>query len=47
MPNTKTIGEFSFEDAEDRKARATVNLIRIELSTETDDAFDRFFDEQF
>lgn len=45
----KTIvsGDFSFEDAEDRTARAIVHLIRIELSTEKDDAFDRFFDEQF
>ena len=43
----KVVGEFSFEDAEDRTARCKVNLIRIELSTEKDDAFDRFFDEQF
>ena len=43
----KTLGEYSFEDAEDRQARAIVNLIRIDLSTEKDDAFDRFFDEQF
>jgi hypothetical protein len=43
----KTIGEFSFEDAEDRSARAIVNLIRFDLSTETDDAFDRFFDLEF
>jgi hypothetical protein len=43
----RTVGEFSFVHAEDRAARAVVNLIRIELSTEKDDAFDRFFDEQF
>lgn len=43
----KTLGEFSFEDAEDRAARAVVNLIRIELAEEKDDAFDRFFEEQF
>ncbi len=41
------LGEFSFVHAEDRAARAVVNLIRIELSAEKDDAFDRFFDEQF
>lgn len=41
------LGTFDFEHAEDRTARAVVNLIRIELSGEKDDAFDRFFDEQF
>lgn len=44
---TKVIGTFSFEDAEDRQARATVNLIRVDLPDEKDDAFNRFFDEQF
>lgn len=43
----KTIGEFSFIDSEDRSARAIVNLIKIELSSEKDDAFDRFFDVEF
>ena len=43
----KNIGEFSFEYSEDRKARAVVNLLRIELSEEKDDAFQRFFDERF
>jgi len=43
----KVIGEFSFQDAEDRKARAIVNLLRIELSTEKEDAFERFFNEEF
>ena len=43
----KTIGEFSFINSEDRTARATVNLIKIELSTEKDDAFDRFFNSEF
>lgn len=43
----RTVGKFSFEDAEDRQARAEVNLIRIDLSDEKEDAFDRFFDEQF
>src|SRR5690606_3722654 len=41
-----TVGEFSFIDAEDRAARAKVHLLRIELDGR-DDAFDRFFDEQF
>lgn len=41
------VGEFSFEDSEDRKARAVVNLIRIVMQEDKDDAFDRFFDEQF
>jgi hypothetical protein len=41
------VGEFSFMHSEDRAARAQVNLIRIKLSPETDDAFDRFFSEQF
>lgn len=40
------VGEFSFQDAEDRAARAKVNLLRIDLLGQ-DDAFDRFFDEQF
>lgn len=44
---TKVIGHFSFEDAEDRTARAKVHLIRIDLPGGKDDAFNRFFDEQF
>jgi hypothetical protein len=43
----KTIGEFSFEESEDRTARAKANIIRIELSDKKDDAFDRFFDVEF
>jgi SAM-dependent methyltransferase len=43
----RTVGKFSFQDAEDRTARAIVHLIRIELAVEKDDAFDRFFNEQF
>ena len=48
-----TLGEFDFEDAEDRKARAKVHLLRISLhrrsryDKESDDAFERFFNEQF
>ena len=41
------VGSFDFLNAEDREARAKVHLIRIELSNRRDDAFDRFFDEQF
>lgn len=41
------VGEFDFEDAEDRRARAKVDLLRIDLTQKEDDAFDRFFKEQF
>ena len=41
------IGSFSFEDAEDRRARAKVELIRIEYPEHKSDAFSLFFDEQF
>jgi hypothetical protein len=41
------IGRFDFLEAEDRAARAKVHLLRIELASETDDAFDRFFEDQF
>lgn len=55
---TKIIGTFDFEDAEDRKARAKVHLLRIELpmpksrygsdEDELDtDPFTRFFNETF
>lgn len=40
------IGTFDFEDAEDRAARAKVHLLRIDFR-DGDDAFDRFFAEQF
>lgn len=43
----KILGEFSFENSKERAARTIVNLIRIELSVDKDDAFDRFFDEEF
>lgn len=43
----KTIGEYSFQDAEDRKARALVNLVRIDLSDKKEDAFEKFFNEEF
>lgn len=48
------LGEFDFEDAEDRRARAKVHLLRIDLnntsrgrSETNDDPFERFFKEQF
>jgi hypothetical protein len=41
------VGRFDFLDSEDRAARAKVHLLRVELSTEQDDAFDRFFSAQF
>lgn len=48
----KVVGEFDFEDAEDRRARAKVHLLRITLQRdhhqrENDDAFERFFNETF
>lgn len=45
----KQVGSFDFENAEDRTARAQVHLLRIELQTGNngDDAFERFFEEQF
>lgn len=47
-----TVGEFDFLNAEDRQARAKVHLLRITLhrdrhAKECDDAFERFFEEQF
>lgn len=45
---THTVGSFDFEDAEDRRARAKVDLLRITFSPETEsEAFDRHFTEQF
>lgn len=44
------IKEFSFENAEDRKARALVNLVRFQKPKtryKEDDAFDFWFDENF
>jgi hypothetical protein len=43
----KVVGNFSFEDAEDRKARAYVDLLRITYIDNKDDAFDSFFHAQF
>lgn len=43
----KTIGSFDFENAEDRQARAKVQLIRVTFEKDKDDAFERFFEEQF
>jgi len=43
------VGAYSFENSEDRKARAHVHLLKIELRHEQgeDDAFERWFKEQF
>lgn len=44
------VGSFDFEDAEDRRARAKVDLLRITLKSgygHEEDAFERFFNEQF
>jgi hypothetical protein len=40
------VGEYTFKEGE-RQARAIVNLIRIDLEKEKEDAFDRFFAEEF
>ena len=47
------VGSFDFLDAEDRKARAVVDLVRVTFArsagraSDSSDAFSRFFDEQF
>lgn len=46
------VGAFDFLSSEDRRARAKVHLLRVQLQCdsygrESDDAFDRFFKEQF
>lgn len=44
----KKVGDFDFEDAEDRKARAKVHLLRIEFGSEAkEEGFACFFKEQF
>lgn len=43
----RAIGDFDFLNSEDRTARAKVHLVRVDLPRETDDAFQRMFDEQF
>lgn len=50
----KVLGDFDFEDAEDRRARAKVQLLRVTFQGpeyyhkgQNDDAFERFFNEQF
>jgi hypothetical protein len=42
----ETLGTFDFENAE-RAARARVNIVKISLHRGADDAFERFFNEQF
>ena len=44
------VGKFTFEDSEDRQARANVHLLRVDLhrgEKDSDDAFERFFNQQF
>jgi Domain of unknown function (DUF4942) len=43
---TTILGSYDFEKA-DRKARAKIHLLRIEMRADKDDAFDRFFAEEF
>lgn len=43
----KVVGSFDFRSSEDRAARAKVQLLRIELPGEPDDAFERFFNTEF
>src|SRR6185503_14412245 len=43
----KTIGSFDFLSSEDRSARAKVNIVKITGNESKQDAFERFFEEQF
>lgn len=43
----KILGDYTFEHAEDRTARARVQLLKIELAPEKEDAFNRLFNEEF
>lgn len=43
----RVVGSFDFEDSEDRKARAKVDLVCCFLGADTKDAFSSLFDEQF
>jgi hypothetical protein len=43
---TEIVGTFDFLNAE-RQARAVVHLLRIQLANNKDDAFERFFNEEF
>lgn len=43
----EVVGRFDFLNAEDRAARAKVHLIRVRLCVKKDDAFDRFFAQEF
>lgn len=46
-PRVEIVGSFTFERSEDRTARARVHLLHIPMASDKDDAFERFFDEQF
>ena len=41
------LGEYTFKESKERPARAVVNLIRFTMPDEKEDAFQRFFDEEF
>lgn len=44
---TSILGSYDFLHAEDRTARARVQLLKIELAQEKEDAFNRLFNEEF
>lgn len=41
------LGNYTFENSEDRAARAKVQLLKISLAPEKEDAFNRLFNEEF
>ena len=43
----EVLGNFDFEDSEDRAARAKVQLVKLTFVEGGDDAFERFFEETF
>lgn len=43
----EVIGDYDFYESEDRKARARVQLIRFDLSGNIDEAFEKYFNEEF
>lgn len=43
----KIVGSYDFEDAEDRKARAKVHLLRVTFAAEKSNPFDSFFEQTF
>jgi SAM-dependent methyltransferase len=45
--NIEVVGEYDFKDSEDRKARAVVNLLKIELKNRAKNPFDAWFNKEF